>query len=291
MVVIEHPPACDCVAQLHRARGDGVPLDVVLLTVDASQLSGLEPVLLAYEHFDLGGKPEEAAVEVARDPVPATLADAVRRLCCVVRLMLAEQHDLGARCPSAQCRWLVRLAKGAPVVGVAVLPALWLKPPAAIGMALETDQRALVLAPRAVFDPVGVARARGDLRSDAEVTGGGLLAAGRGQLVDVAPQLVGGHAGAAVCDRQFAHPAARGVEPLPVEVPHHPADSAVSERGDRVEPVDGQLAQALKVGALAAEALQQERRVRDRQLMPAVGRLLGVGCVVVLRKLAGHLVW
>ena len=173
-----------------------------------------------------------------------------------------------------------------------VLPALWLKPPAAIGVALETDQRALVLAPRAVFKSVGVARARGDLCSDAEVTGGGLLAAARGQLVDVPAQLLGGHAGAGVCDRQFAHPAARGVEPLPVEVPHHAADSAVSERGDRVEPVDRQLAQALKVGALAAEALEQERRVGDRQLVPAVDRRrLGVGCVVVLRKLAGHLVW
>ena len=68
------------------------------------------------------------------------------------------------------------------------------------------------------------------------------------------------------------------------------------ERGrrarDRVEPVDGQLAQALKVGALAAEALEQEGGVGDRQLMPAVDhRRVAVGCVVALRKLAGHLVW
>jgi hypothetical protein len=66
--------------------------------------------------------------------------------------MLAEQYDLGALCPSAQRRWLVRLAEGTPVVGMTVLPALWLKPPAAIGVALETDQRALVMAPRAVFE-------------------------------------------------------------------------------------------------------------------------------------------
>jgi len=59
---------------------------------------------------------------------------------------------------------------------------------------------------------------------------------------------------------------------------------------DRVEPVDGQLAQGLKVGALTAEALEQERRVGDGQLMPAVDRRpLGVGSVVVLRELAGHL--
>jgi hypothetical protein len=131
----------------------------------------------------------------------------------------------------------------------------------------------------------------GDLRSDAEVTDGGLLAAARGQLVDVPAQLLGGHAGAGVCDRQLAHATGRGVEPLPVEVPHHAAGSAFSERGDRVEPVDRQLAQALKVAALTAEALEQEGGVGDRQLVPAVDRRpLGVGCVVVLRKLAGHLV-
>ena len=78
---------------------------------------------------------------------------------------------------------------------------------------------------------------------------------------------------------------------MPVEVPHHAADSALAERGDRVDPVDGQLAQALKIGALAAEALEQERWVGDRQLVPAVDRRrLGVGCVVAVRKLAGHLV-
>jgi hypothetical protein len=88
MVVIEHPPTCDRVAQLRGPCGDGVPLEVALLTVDPS-------------HFDLGRKPQEAAVGVARDPVPATVADAVRRLCCVVPLMLAKQHDLGAPCPSA----------------------------------------------------------------------------------------------------------------------------------------------------------------------------------------------
>ena len=171
--------------------------------------------------------------------MPATVADAVRRLRCVVPLVLAEQHDLGAVCPSAQQPWLVRLAEWSPEVGMTVLPALWLEPPAAIGVALETHHRALALAPRAVFESVRVARARGDLCSDTEVTGGGLLAAARGQLVDVPAQLLRRHAGAGVCDRQLAHTAARGVEPLPVEVPHHAADSAISERGDRVEPVDG----------------------------------------------------
>jgi len=101
MVVIEHPPACDRVAQLHRSSGDGVPLDVELLTVDPSEMSGLEAVLLAHEHFDLGGEAQEVAVEVVRDPVPASVAGAVRRLRCVVPLMLAEQHDLRALGPSA----------------------------------------------------------------------------------------------------------------------------------------------------------------------------------------------
>ena len=81
------------------------------------------------------------------------------------------------------------------------------------------------------------------------------------------------------------------VEPLPVEVPHHTADRAVAERGDRVEPVDSQLAQALKVGALATETLEQEGRVGHRQLMPAIDRRIAVGCQVALRKPAGHLVW
>ena len=110
--------------------------------------------------------------------------------------------------------------------------------------------------PRAVLQPVRVARAGGDLRADTEVSGGGLLAAARGQLVDVAAQLLMRHASAGVDHRQLAQAAARGVEPQPVHVPHDPAAGAVAERADRVEPVDGQLAQALKVRALAAEALE-----------------------------------
>ena len=94
-----------------------------------------------------------------------------------------------------------------------------------------------------------------------------------------------------VPEEQLAHPAAGGVEPQPVEIPHHAAASAAAERRDRVEPVDGQLAQALKVGALATEALEQEGRVGDRQFMLAVDRRVAVGCVVVLRPLSGHLVW
>ena len=60
---------------------------------------------------------------------------------------------------------------------------------------------------------------------------------------------------------------------------------------DRVKPVDGQLAQALKVGALGAEALEQERGVRDGSSCQSSTRRVAVGCVVALRKLAGHLVW
>jgi hypothetical protein len=83
-----------------------------------------------------------------------------------------------------------------------------------------------------------------------------LLTAARGQLVDVPAQLLRRHAGAGVGHRQLAHSSSRSVESLPVEVPHDPPAGAATERGDRVEPVDGQLAEALKVRALAAEALE-----------------------------------
>ena len=77
--------------------------------------------------------------------------------------------------------------------------------------------------------------------------------------------------------------------PQPVSVPHHAADSAVATCTDRVEPVHRQLAQALQVRALAAEALEQEGWVGHRQLVPAVDCRLAAGCVVALRYVAGHL--
>ena len=110
--------------------------------------------------------------------------------------------------------------------------------------------------PRAVLQSVRVARAGGDLRADTEVSGGGLLAAARGQLVDVLAQLLGGHAGAGVGDRQLAHSSSRSVESQPVHVPDDPAAGDRVLGVDRVKPVDGQFAQALKVGALAAETLE-----------------------------------
>jgi hypothetical protein len=74
--------------------------------------------------------------------------------------------------------------------------------------------------------------------------------------------------------------------------PPDAAASGVAERADRVEPVDGQLAQALMVRALRAETLEHEGGVGDRQLVPVVDHVyVAVGCVVALRKLAGHLVW
>ena len=41
MIVVEHPPVRDRVAQLHDTCGEGVSLEVVLLAVDVLQLSGL----------------------------------------------------------------------------------------------------------------------------------------------------------------------------------------------------------------------------------------------------------
>ena len=148
-------------------------------------------VLVADEHLDLLGESQEAAVEVAGDPLPAAVGDTVRGLGGVVALVPAEQHDLGAVVLSAQQPRLVLLAERAPEVAAPVRPALGLEPPAAVGVALEAHQRALALVPGAVFESVRVARAGGDLRADAEVTGGGLLAAARGQLVDVLAQLLG----------------------------------------------------------------------------------------------------
>ena len=212
--------------------------------------------------------------------MPAGVGDALRRLRGVVPLVLAEQHDLGAVILAAQKPRLLRLAQRPPEVGAAVLPPLRLESPAPVGVALEAHQRALALMPGAVLEPVRVARAGGHLCADAEVAGAGLLAAAGRQLVDVVAQLLGGHPGAGVDDRQLAHPAAGCVEPLPVQIPHHPAARSVAERRDRVQPVDGQLTQTLKVRALAAEALEQERRVRDRELVPPVR----IGGVAVARQ-------
>ena len=91
-----------------------------------------------------------------------------------------------------------------------------------------------------------------DLGADAEVGGVGLLAAAGGELVDVAPKLVGAHAGAGVCHRQLAHLAGGGLETLPVQVPDHATASGTGLRGDCVEPVDGELTQELEIAAFAA---------------------------------------
>ena len=54
MVVVEHPPLCDRVAQLDDTRSDRAVLEVVLLAVDALQLARV-PVLVADEDLDLPG--------------------------------------------------------------------------------------------------------------------------------------------------------------------------------------------------------------------------------------------
>jgi hypothetical protein len=176
-------------------------------------------VVLAHEHLDLRGEAQEAGVEVARDPMSASFADASRCLRGVEAPVPAEQHHLGAVILAAQQPWLVLLGKGAPEVGPTVLRALRFKSPTAVRVAPEAHQRALPPVPGAVFESVRVAGARGD----AEVAAGGLLAAARGQLVDIATQLLGAHSGPGVDHRHLAHTAARGVEPQPVHVPHDPA--------------------------------------------------------------------
>jgi hypothetical protein len=102
MVVVEHPPLRDRVAQLDDTRSDRALLEVVLLAVDALQLARVA-VLVADEDLDLLGESQEAAVEVAGDPLPAAFADnTVGRLDGVVALVPAEQHDLGAVVLSSQ---------------------------------------------------------------------------------------------------------------------------------------------------------------------------------------------
>jgi hypothetical protein len=57
MIVVEHPPLGDRVAELHGAGRDRVLLEVALLSVDALQLSWLSvAVLLAHEDLDLLGQ-------------------------------------------------------------------------------------------------------------------------------------------------------------------------------------------------------------------------------------------
>ena len=196
--------------------------------------------------------------------------DGLGRLRGVVPPVLAEQHNLGAVILAAQEPRLLRVAQRPPVVDVSVRPPLGLESPAPVGVALEAHQRTMPLLPRAVLEPVRIARAGGDLCADAEVAAAGLLAAAGRQLVDVVAELLGGHAGAGVDDRELAHAAAGCFEPLPVQIPHHPAGAVRAERRDRIQPVDGQLTQTLKVRALAPQPLQQERRVRDRELVPPV---------------------
>ena len=57
MIVVEHPPVHDRVAQFDRARIPGALLDVMALAVNLSKLSGLAAiVVVAGEHFDLLGQ-------------------------------------------------------------------------------------------------------------------------------------------------------------------------------------------------------------------------------------------
>ena len=138
MIIVEHPPVRERVAQLDDTCGEGVPLEVVLFAVDMPQLPRLLAiVLLANEHLDLCGEAKKAGVEIAGDPVPAGVGDARWRLGGVMALVLAEQHDLGAVIVVAQKPWLVPFVEWALVVGVAVFPALGFKSPAAVGVSFE----------------------------------------------------------------------------------------------------------------------------------------------------------
>jgi hypothetical protein len=292
-VVVEHPLVRDRVAELHGAGCNRAPLEVVLLAVDALWLSGLVvPVLLPREHLDLHGESQEAAVEIASDPLPAPLGDTLRGLRRVVALVPTEQHDLGAAVPVSQQPRLLPPVEWSPEVAAPVRPALRLEAPAAVGWRSKQTSAPWPRYQERYSSPCGLREPAATFAPTPKLPPTADCAAAGGQLVDVLAQLVGRHAGAGVCDRQLAHPAAGGVEPLPVEIPDDPAARVVTERGDRVKPVDSQLAPALNVDAVAAQPFEQEGGVGDRQLVPGVDRRrVAVGCMVALRKPAGPLVW
>jgi hypothetical protein len=63
MIVVEHPPVRERVAQLQDTCGEGVSLEVVVLAVDVLELSELlARVRLADEHLDSPGEAQEAAL-------------------------------------------------------------------------------------------------------------------------------------------------------------------------------------------------------------------------------------
>ena len=97
MIVVEHPPVHDRVAQFDGARVLGAMFDVMVLAVNLSKRSGLAAiVVVADEHLDPFRKSEKSAVEVPHDPVLTSFGDAPGRLRCVVARVLAEEHDLGS---------------------------------------------------------------------------------------------------------------------------------------------------------------------------------------------------
>ena len=82
----------------------------MLLPLNALQLARLA-MLVADEDLDPIGESQEAAVEVACDPLPAAFGDTVGRLDGVVALVPAEKHDLGGVVQSAQQPRLLLLAR------------------------------------------------------------------------------------------------------------------------------------------------------------------------------------
>ena len=94
--------------------------------------------------------------------------------------------------------------------------------------------------------------------------------------------------GAGIDDRELANAAAGFFEPLPVQIPHHPAGRSAASAAIASSPLTVS-SRDLKVRALAAEALEQERRVRDRELVPPVrGGHRAVGDVGQFSELLWH---
>jgi hypothetical protein len=109
------------VAQLSDAGGDGPLFEVVLLAEDALQLPSVAPgdvrlARIADKQLDLFGQPQNARVQVPRDPPLATFSDALWRLRSVFTLVLTEQHHLRAERPAAQHPQLLVFTERAPEV-------------------------------------------------------------------------------------------------------------------------------------------------------------------------------
>lgn len=198
-----------------------------------------------HEHLSLDGQAQEARVQVAREPVFACLERSLRWRCRVLAVVAAEQHDLRAVLAAPEQPRLVVLSERTPEVTVTIGPDLRLEAPAPVRVPPKAHERASPAVPGPVLQSMRMARPGSDLRSHAVIASAPLLVAGRREVVDEVPHLVGRHSDAVVDHRQLADAAVRRLDAVPVEIPDDTAARPVAERADRLQAIDRQLAHAL----------------------------------------------